>query len=258
MPGAVLQAMATACRDLKLLARLRQVCKPAREAISDPAFMEEQSRQMALTYPWVDYARERNLLIQPTLEAIYKWVSFQHYYTNDEGEDGTTGDELQDLDGTESDFDDWSDSEASEELSVIYARTGASTQLPDRQFFLSAKAMLKCAEEEKSLAKACMNRVQQKHFPVDIDVLQMCSAASGDLVLQCRFGLTCRKALEVVSKPQYVLEQVQKLAAVHPWIKFARNRGLLDRLSLASVYKWLAVQNNMALKSESEESDSSC
>jgi len=257
MPGAVLQVTATACKDLKLLARLSQVCKPAREAISDPGFMEEQSRQMALTYPWVDYARERNLLDQPTLAAIYKWVSFQHYYTNDESEDGFTGDELQDVDGTESDFDDWSDSDESEELSVIYARTGASTQLPDRQFFLSAKAMPKCAEEEKSLAKASINPVlQQKQSSVDI--LQMCAAASGDLVLQCHYGLTCREAHQVVSEPQYVLEQVQKLAAVHPWVQFAHSRGLLERLSLASVYKWLAVQNHLDFNCEPDESDSSC
>ncbi|CAE7466527.1 smyd2a, partial [Symbiodinium natans] len=151
-PGVVLQVCAKVCKDMQLLARLSQLCKPTRQVISDPNFLQEQCEEMALTYPWVDYARQRNLLDKPSLASIFKWVSFQHYYANDDAsEDSVAGDEYEEGLESESDFDAESGDE-SEELSVIGTTTGASTRVPDGGFF--RKAIPKCVDEETSQNKS--------------------------------------------------------------------------------------------------------
>ncbi|CAE7466519.1 smyd2a, partial [Symbiodinium natans] len=92
------------------------------------------------------------------------------------------------------------------------------------------------------------------------EILQSCAAVSKDLVLQARLGLTNRKMWQVMSEPKYVRGQIEQLARVYPWIKFASDRGLLERLNLASIHKWGAMQMHFKqLNYEADDSsESSC
>mmetsp|Transcript_26168 Transcript_26168/g.60596 ORF Transcript_26168/g.60596 Transcript_26168/m.60596 type:complete len:271 (-) Transcript_26168:57-869(-) len=251
---ALLQACVTESKDVGLHARLGQTCKSAWQVVSDPTFVAKEAQALSSQYPWVRYALQRHLLEKPTLKSIVQWISLQHYIEDCDKEENLQDDSLNGFEDEESQ-DSGSDSDSDDLTEVGGAATEASTRLTLQDWpFLRHKAVTKLCSNEMIADKKKVPEPTLAPGASKVQILQACASHCIDVALQAHLGLTCRSAWAVVDDPCYMAGELPKLEAAFPWVKFAKNRGLLQKPTISMVHKWVAVEHFVGVECQADDS----